>query len=171
MELDDRTLLLILEENPDRGMDLLRELYAETLRFSVAQRLDSPADVQECVYDTLTDFYLQRKRFDASKGSLRGYLAAIADRKAIRRYWENQKQWLAVRFSQMDSTDIGSWETAEQLRQALSRLPEKDRHILELKYYDGYTAKEIAEKLGMEHEAVKKRLQRALKKLPKLMEE
>ena len=171
MGLDDRTLLLILEENPDRGMDLLRELYAETLRFSVAQRLDSLADVQECVYDTLTDFYLQRNRFDASKGSLRGYLAASADRKAMRRYWENQKQWLAVRFSQMDSMDIGNWETAEQLRQALSRLPEKDRHILELKYYDGYTAKEIAEKLGMEHEAVKKRLQRALKKLLKLMEE
>ena len=40
-----------------------------------------------------------------------------------------------------------------------------------MKYYQGYTGREIAQKLDMSYETVKKRLQRALKKLLQLMEE
>lgn len=170
MELDDQTLLSILEEDPERGIALLEELYTEPLRLAASQRLDNPDDVRECVHDTLTDFYLQRKLFHGTKGSLRSYLVAIADHKAIRCYWENRKQWLAAQLSQTASEDIENWEKTEQLQQALSRLSADDRRILELKYYDGYTVKEIALKMKMGHETVKKRHQRALKKLLRSME-
>lgn len=169
--MDDKVLLSILDADPEQGMDLLQGLYAETLRFVAAQRLDDPADVQECVCDTLTDFYLQRERFNTDKGSLRGYLTVIARNKAIHRYRENQRQWLAILLSRKDTLQMENWEQTEQLRLALTRLPEQDRLILKLKYYDGYTGREIAEILGMEYEAVKKRLQRALKKLQKLIED
>lgn len=171
MEVDDKVLLSLLDEDPEQGMDLLQDLYAETLRFTAAQRLDNPADVQECVCDTLSDFYLQRERFNIDKGSLRGYLTVIAQNKAIRRYRENQKQWLAILLSRIDTFQLENWEQTEQLRLALAHLPELDRLVLKLKYYDGYTGREIAEMLGMEYEAVKKRLQRALKKLQKLIED
>lgn len=171
MEVDDKVLLSILNEDPEQGMDLLQDLYAETLRFAAAQRLNDPADVRECVCDTLSDFYLQRERFDTDKGSLRGYLTVIAQNKAIRRYRENQRQWLAILLSRKDTVQVDNWEQTEQLRLALTRLPELDRLVLKLKYYDGYTGREIAETMGLEYEAVKKRLQRALKKLQKLIED
>lgn len=169
--MDDRTLLLILDEDPERGIALLKNQYADALWLAAAQRLDSPDDVQDCVQDTLTDFYLQRKLFDPSRGGLRAYLTTIANHKAIRRYWENRRQWLVTQISQTESLDVGEWEKREYLQQGLSRLPESDRLILELKYYNGYTAREIAEKLGMKQEAVKKRQQRALKKLLYYMKE
>lgn len=171
MEVDDKTLLALLEEDPERGISLLKARYAEHLRFTAAQRLDSPDDIRECVYDTLTDFYLQRDQFDGSRGSLRSYLIAIADRKAIRKYRENQRQWLAAELSGMEAGELMNWERTEALRQAMKQLPTLDRQALELKYFHGYTAREIANHLGMEHDAVKKRLQRALKKLQRLMEE
>lgn len=171
MGVDDKTLLVLLEEDPERGVPLLKDKYAEHLRFAAAQRLDSPDDIQECVYDTLTDFYLQRDQFDGSRGSLRSYLIAIADRKAIRKYRENQRQWLAAELSRMEAGALMNWERTEALRQAMKQLPPLDRRALELKYFHGYTAREIAADLGMEHETVKKRLQRALKKLQRLMEE
>ena len=96
---------------------------------------------------------------------------AIADRKAIRKYRENQRQWLAAELSRMEAGEWMNWERAEALRQAMKQLPPPDRQALELKYFHGYTAREIAAALGMEHEAVKKRLQRGLKKLLQLMEE
>lgn len=170
MEVDDKTLLALLEEDPERGIPLLKARYAEHLRFAAAQRLDSPDDIRECVYDTLTDFYLQRDQFDGSRGSLRSYLIAIADRKAIRKFRENQRQWLAAELSGMEAGELMNWERTEALRQAMQQLPPLDRQILELKYFQGYTAREIANHLGMEHEAVKKRLQRGLKKLQRLME-
>ena len=169
--MDDKTLLVLLEEDPERGVPLLKAKYAEHLRFTAAQRLDSPDDIQECVHDTLTDFYLQRDQFDGSRGSLRSYLIAIADRKAIRKYRENQRQWLAAELSRMEAGELMNWERTEALRQAMHQLPPLDRQILELKFFHGYTAREIANHLGMEHEAVKKRLQRALKKLQRLMAE
>ena len=171
MEVDDETLLALLEEDPERGSPLLKARYAEHLRFAAAQRLDSPDDIQECVHDTLTDFYLQRDQFDGSRGSLRSYLIAIADRRAIRKYRENQRQWLAAELSRMEAGELMNWERTEALRQAMKQLPPLDRRALELKYFHGYTAREIAADLGMEHETVKKRLQRALKKLQRLMEE
>ena len=165
MKVDDKTLLVLLEEDPERGVPLLKVKYAEHLRFAAAQRLESPDDIQECVYDTLTDFYLQRDQFDGSRGSLRSYLIAIADRKAIRKYRENQRQWLAAELSRMETGELMNWERTEALRQAMKQLPTLDRQALELKYFHGYTAREIANHLGMEHDALKKRLLRALKKL------
>lgn len=172
--MDDKNLLTILEEDPEQGIPLLKEEYADHLRFAAAQRLTSPHDIQECVQDTLADFYLQREQFDISKGSLRTYLIAIADRKAVRKYWENQRQWLTTEVNAAEAMDEGElkhWEQTELLRQSLKQLTALDRQVLELKYFYGYTAREIAADLGIQHEAVKKRLQRALKKLHRLMEE
>lgn len=169
--MDDEALLVLLEEDPERGVPLLKAKYAEHLRFTAAQRLDSPDDIQECVHDTLTDFYLQRDQFDSSRGSLRSYLMAIADRRAIRKYRENQRQWLAAELNRLEAGELMSWERTEALRHVMQQLPPLDRQVLELKYFHGYTAREIANHLGMEHEAVKKRLQRGLKKLQRLIEE
>lgn len=172
--MDDKTLLTILEEDPERGIPLLKAEYAEHLRFAASQRLTSPSDIGECVFDTLVDFYLQRERFDSSRGTLRTYLIAIADRKAIRKYRENQRQWLTAELNRVETMDEGElkrWEQTEVLRQVMEQLSDLDRQVLELKYFHGYTAREIATDLGIEHETVKKRLQRALKKLHHLMEE
>lgn len=167
---DESLLLELLETDPVKGLALLEQLYSDPVRFAASQRLDCAEDIRACVQDTFTDFYLQRERFDPTKGSLRGYLTAISERKAIRRWRENQKQWLAVRFSERSENDISRWEQQEQFRQALDKLPELDRRILQLKYFEGHTVREIAGILGIEYERTKKRLQRALKKLPKLLE-
>lgn len=172
--MDDKALLALLDNDPEEGVFLLEAEYAEQLRFAAARRLTNPHDIRECVYDTLADFYFRRDRFDSSKGSLRAYLIAIADRKAIRKYQENNHRSRNTELCNVDVIDEGElndWEETELLRQTMKQLSALDRQIVELKYFHGYTAREIAADLGMEHEAVKKRLQRALKKLHRLMEE
>lgn len=171
INIEDKQLMTLLETDPDQGIRCLNEQYAEPLRLAAAQRLSSPDDVQECVHDALADFYLQRDLFDGAKGSLRSYLTAIVNRKAIRKYRENQRQWLVTELTQQATRDIDRWERSEALHHALRQMPEQDRRILEMKYFHGHTAKEIAAMLGMEYETVKKRLQRGLKKLLRLMEE
>lgn len=53
----------------------------------------------------------------------------------------------------------------------LQRLPDKDRNILYLFYYEGYPAKEIAKILGKKESAVFMRLNRAREKLKIFLEE
>ena len=89
---DDVGLLGLLDASPADGREMLESLYGEPVRLAAAQRLSCAEDVQACVQDTFADFYMQRKRFDPSKGSLRGYLITISTRKAIRRWRSGQQQ-------------------------------------------------------------------------------
>ena len=89
---DDVGRLERLDASPADGREMLESLYGEPVRLAAAQRLSCAEDVQACVQDTFADFYMQRKRFDPSKGSLRGYLITISTRKAIRRWRSGQQQ-------------------------------------------------------------------------------
>ena len=61
-------------------------------------------------------------------------------------------------------------EENEVLSLALESLPEQQRAIIHLHYYEGYTTKEIAFILGMNHSTVRSALRRACQKLQKFME-
>lgn len=58
---------------------------------------------------------------------------------------------------------------AEMLEE-LQELPENDRNILYLFYYEGYSAKEITQIIGIKEKAVLMRLSRAREKLKALLE-
>ncbi|HIX65953.1 MAG TPA: RNA polymerase sigma factor [Candidatus Anaerotruncus excrementipullorum] len=62
-------------------------------------------------------------------------------------------------------------EGALALAALLERMPEGYRSVLLLKYDNGYSTGEIADMLGLTEENVKKRIQRARKKLEELLQE
>ena len=53
----------------------------------------------------------------------------------------------------------------ETVRQAIHHLPEKEREILHLKYFEGQSDKEIAEIVGLAESSVRKYIERARKHL------
>lgn len=59
----------------------------------------------------------------------------------------------------------------DEVFEALDRLPERDRNALYLHYYEGYTAREIAEILGGNERALTKRIGRAREKLKNFLKE
>ena len=71
---------------------------------------------------------------------------------------------LAERLREHLATARGD-DGGSHVRQALSRLPQKDREILSLSAWEGLSAPEIAQLLGLEPEAVRSRLSRARAKL------
>jgi len=58
----------------------------------------------------------------------------------------------------------------EVLAQALESLPEQQRVLIHLHYFENYTTKEIAQTLQMNHSTVRSHLRRACQKLKKWME-
>lgn len=169
--MEDKALLTLLDEDPEKGMPLLREQYSAPLSFALSKRLKEPGDIAECVDDALTDFYLRRERFDAEQGSLYAYLLTIAERKAIRKYREEQRRRMLLEMSMREIEAEADTAAREELRDILARLPRQDRELLTMKYFHGFTLREIAERLDIEYEAMKKRHQRALRLLRQLLEE
>lgn len=62
-------------------------------------------------------------------------------------------------------------ESHDEVFAALGRLSERDRNVLYLRYYEGYTAREIAGIIGGSERAVTKRICRAREKLKIFLED
>lgn len=166
----DRELVTLLKQDPERGMEKIVEQYTGLLWTVASQYLSAPEDVKDCVNDTFAEFFYHQERFDSEKGSLKGYLAAIAKHLSVRRYWENRQSETAER-EPTDRTEdpFTHLEQQEELNAALEALDPLDEKIIRMKYYEGMTAKQIAASLGLPYETVKKRHQRSLKKLYKTL--
>lgn len=63
-------------------------------------------------------------------------------------------------------SDVGE---REEIRKALGELENVDKKIVTMFYFEGYQLKEIADILNQNYETIKKRHQRALKKLNKIL--
>ena len=60
---------------------------------------------------------------------------------------------------------IARMETVAELRQLVSQLPEKDRRLVQLKYYEGLKYRDISQRTGLTISNVGYRLHQVLKKL------
>lgn len=164
----DKKLLHLLDQNPEEGMGLLMEQYMGLLWSACHLYLTNPEDIRECVQEIFADFYGNRERFRAERGTVKAYLYVIAKRKAIRMAAQNGKQSM-VPLEMLEEAAADSGEDAilnrEALEQALGKLKEQDSRMIRMQYYDGLTCREIAEAMHLPVETVKKRQQRSLRKL------
>ena len=76
----DKKLLHLLDQNPEEGMGLLMEQYMGLLWSACHLYLTNPEDIRECVQETFVDFYGNRERFRAERGTVKAYLYVIAKR-------------------------------------------------------------------------------------------
>ncbi len=150
------------------------------LVFSVAVRIvDDAGEAEEVVQTVFLDFFCGLASFDPKKGILRVWLLQYAYHRAL-----NRKRHLAAsrfyKWVDLDSAasePLLSWnpgdvaEVARLMDQLLNTLSTRRRQVLELTYFDGLTAEEIAVKLGQSVNVVRHELYRALAQLHRLVVE
>jgi len=161
----DKEIRVLLEKAPERGMEAVITQYTGLVWSVVALRLQETEDVKDCVSETFSEFFLHWERFDPDKGTLKAYLAVIAQRLAAKHWRENRREALFREAGEGTQFPAETTEDNVALEAALSQLEPVDEKIIRMKYYGGMTAKEIAQQLSLPYETVKKRHQRSLKKL------
>lgn len=168
--MSDKEIIGLLNSDPERGMEQIITQYGSLLWAVASHHISQPEDIKECVNDTYAEFFRAKDDFDESKGSLKNFLVIIAQRLAIKKYYENARQPQTAEQTEEKGTDpITDFEQKEDIERYLHMLDTVDEKIIRMKYYEGMTAKEIAESLDIPYETVKKRHQRSLKKLRKYM--
>lgn len=165
----EKELMNLLKKEPEEGMEQIVTQYTGLLWAVASRFLSEPEDVKDCVNDTFAEFFYYQDHFDPEKGNLKGYLAAITKRLAVKRYWENRKNEACESLNCQSDDPFARLEQWDELEAALGTLNPMDEKIIRMKYYEGMTAKEIAASLGLPYETVKKRHQRSLKKLYKAL--
>ena len=110
--------------------------------------------------------------YDAARGSLGAFLTTLVRSRAIDRLRRRTRslrllraQWQAAPPPEFPATPLDRVSTAQcsaRVRQALAELPESERRVLEMAYYQGLTQAEIAEELGAPLGSVKSWCRRGL---------
>jgi RNA polymerase sigma-70 factor (ECF subfamily) len=157
--------------------DAFAGVYDATSRivFGVVLRvLADRAQAEEVTQEVYVTAWQQATRFDATRGSVTGWLTTIAHRKAVDRTRS------AARSRQRDLQHASSEPAAvlpdvsdvvvgldegRRVRAALRELPPHQREALELAYFEGLTHREVAERLGIPLGTAKTRIRDALIRL------
>jgi RNA polymerase sigma-70 factor, ECF subfamily len=176
-ELSDESLVFRLLDGEQDALTVLFDRYHK-LVFSVAVRIvDDSGEAEEVVQTVFLDFFRGLASFDPNKGILRVWLLQYAYHRALnrRRHLAASRFYKWVDLESAASEPMLSWnpndvaEVARLMDQLLNTLSTRRRQVLELTYFDGLTAEEIAVKLGQSVNVVRHELYRALAQLHKLV--
>lgn len=161
----DEELMELFARDPEAAAAVLAEQYRYLLWGVCSRRLRDPEDAWECVWEALADFCLQRDRFRPDRGSLKSYLAAIADRRALDLYRKNQNWERARRAAEQGGNAPAGLPEEPLAAWLLEDLTEKERTILWLRCVRRMRYAEIARVLRLPYEQTRKCGYRGLAKL------
>lgn len=158
------------------------ELYDRlgALAYALAVRiLRNPSLAEEATQEAFVAVWRNAARFDARRGSARSWVLLQVRARSIDRVRHEER-----RGGQMDEVDSDTVESdsadpadeawsrleRERLVAALTTIPDRERELIELAYFEGYTQSELATRLGLPLGTVKRRTFNALGRLRVVLE-
>lgn len=147
--------------------ELLRDT-AHFVRPYLAKRLSAASDVDDVLQEILVSIHKARHTYDGQR-PYKPWVFAIANFRLqdyLRTYYADQLR-SATELSEVENTLAENVTKSdfsyEFISGEINQLPEKQAVILEMMHQDGYTAKEVAARIGMKESAVKVAAYRAYK--------
>jgi len=162
--------------------DPLGELYDRYSRvvYGLALRIiRDRALAEDAVQEAFLSVWRAAGSFNDRRGSARSWLLLLAHRRAVDVVRRNQRSRVRddsdgahdFSLSSLPASDAAELDAERRTVQtALASLSTKQRTVLELAYYGGYTQQEIAARLGLPIATVKSQTSEALRRLRDLLE-
>jgi RNA polymerase sigma-70 factor (ECF subfamily) len=172
-EADRQTLAAVAGGSAD-ALERLYDRYAATA-FGLARRILAQQDLaEEVVQDVFSQVWREAGRYDAARASVAGWIVLLTRTRSIDRLRARRArpdldrpvepaatQPLTTGERSPEQVAISS-EDARNVRAALAALPEEQRSLVDLAYYEGLTHTEIAARTGVPLGTVKTRLRAAM---------
>ncbi len=153
----------------------LYDRYARRVYALMLHMLNEPMLAEEATQDTFIKLWGRARMYLAERGSFSVWLLTIARRTALDRLRLEKRRPLlsdgrdpeTIWPSLKDGTKDGEEARWKSLYFAVQALPEEQRQVIELAYYQGLSQSEIAAELGWPLGTVKTRLRAAMQALRK----
>ena len=172
--MNDNELLILLKNDPERGLAMAVGQYAAFVYKIAHSKLGdvcSKEDIEEAVSDVFYTFFTYTQSSDHKIKSVRAVLSVIAKRHCINLFHKHSKLPESVDFDELENLIGEDENTDTELINAIKQLGEPDSSIFIRKYYLGQKNTDIAKDLGMNINTLNTRLSRGLKKLRRILEE
>ena len=150
--------------------------YAERIFAMVVRQVPNVMDAQELTQDTFLRAFSHIDRYEPQKASLSTWLCRIAYRLTL----DFLKRRRPVIVAMEDDPEVsdeevdlstGREERIERLQELMDELPDDERMLLTLYYFEDRPLTEIAYITGIDAKALANRLYRTRKKLYKILQE
>lgn len=178
-QLSDNELMRLVQK---RNLDALKELYAryEQLLFSVAMKvLSNRQEAEETVQDVWLKVWNKSELFDIRKSTkFSSWIIQICHHTAIDKLKKRNVN-CHVGIENIENLPDRSINLESKfelqtlkfcVKHAMKKLPEEQREIIELIYFEDLTHREIARRMGIPLGTVKSRARLAMAKLKKLVD-
>ncbi|MDQ2750963.1 MAG: sigma-70 family RNA polymerase sigma factor [Actinomycetota bacterium] len=131
-------------------------------------------DIEDVMQRVFYEVWRVHERYDPNR-SLRGWVLGIARKRAIDHLRKRRDVVVPIDSMREITGDDGRevaerFVWADEVRTALDLLPQLQREVIELAYFEGYTQTEIALALDIPLGTVKTRTSRGLQRMAGLME-
>ncbi len=143
--------------------------------FGLVRRIvRDPAQSEEVAQEVLLELWRSAPRFDPGRGSALAWILTLAHRRAVDRVRSaraaSERELREGRRAHHPAFDQVAEEVEaglerEWVRRCLDRLTSLQRQSVTLAYYDGYTYREVAERLSLPLGTVKTRMRDGLTRL------
>lgn len=175
MQVDETSIIRLLadEKTQRKGFEQLVRQYSEPLYRQIRRMVYSHEDANDLLQNTFIKAWQNLSSFEG-RSKLSSWLFRIAVNEALdflRRKHEMASlsddggAGATVAARLMADEYFDGDETAAQLQQAISELPEVQRRVFQMKYFDDMKYSEISEILGTSEGALKASYHIAVKKI------
>ncbi|MFB9467391.1 sigma-70 family RNA polymerase sigma factor [Streptomyces cinereospinus] len=167
-------LLIRVASGDQRAFEELYALVSAPVFGLVTRVVRDPAQSEEVAQEVLLELWRSAARFDPARGSALAWIFTLAHRRAVDRVRSaraagERERREALRagtpaFDQV-AEEVEAGLERERVRRCLDRLTALQRESVTLAYYDGYTYREVAERLSLPLGTVKTRMRDGLTRL------
>ena len=164
-----------LRAGDQRAVGAVIDEYRPLMLAFVTSMLKDPTEAEDVLQQCLIDVWRGGHRYDPERGSLRTWLLVICRSRALdqlrRRVPEPRdpaslSTELADPHAPLEDV-LDQWRLADLMR----RLPASEAQLLRLRFHDGLSQQEIAQRTGIALGTVKATMVRGLRRLRDLLEE
>ncbi|MBR3251343.1 MAG: sigma-70 family RNA polymerase sigma factor [Erysipelotrichaceae bacterium] len=152
------------------SIDEIYEEYYQKVFSYINSRINNYHDSEDLCEDVFTKVFKNLEKFDESKSALSTWIFNITKNTLIDFYRTRHDSYeLLDNYEYEEEKNAVSESELADLATALNRLSSEERDIIVLKYYEGYSLKEIGEKMSLTYGVVKLRHNSALEKMKGFM--
>ncbi len=171
---DETELISRMVRGDQAALSQLYDRYARVMYSLAFKMLGSAEESEEVVLDVFAKAWRTAARYDASRSRVDSWLFLMTRSRSLDRLRQRQRQTkvveAATNTAQVSSSDVPDdaliiAERRTVVVEALAGLPEEQRTVIELAYYQGYSQSEIAKQTGLALGTVKTRIRLGLRKL------
>lgn len=175
-KLSDEDLMRHASAGHHEAVTVLFDRY-HLLVYDVAVRIvRDPVEAEDVVQNVFLDVFRAMANFDSRKGILKVWILQYAYHRALHRKrhlvsnhfysWENLESAVQIGSGRLLWGELP--ETVRLAEEMLENLKPHQREVVEMTYYEGLTAEEIARRLGESPHAVRHHLQRGVAAMRKI---